>query len=191
MCSEWEKTEARFPVIADNASDTAYVTFTSGSSGEPKGVVTSFGALRHFVGAALQRYRIVASDRVLCFAPLTFDTSVEELFVSVAAGATLVFRSEEMLDSVEFFLEECARLDISVLDLPTSYFHEIALAVSYGKLKLPGWLANCRHRWRSRASGSRSAVLPLGARCSADQYLWAERGHRRGDKCRSFAGDAP
>ncbi|MFC9131500.1 amino acid adenylation domain-containing protein [Streptomyces sp. NPDC057099] len=115
----------------------AYVIYTSGSTGRPKGVEIGHRALAHFVAGATHRYGLHRGDRVLQFAPLHFDTSVEELFLTLCAGATLVVRTGDMTESVPGFLDACARLRISVLDLPTAYWHELAYAVSTGTATLP------------------------------------------------------
>ncbi|MFD4600527.1 amino acid adenylation domain-containing protein [Streptomyces sp. NPDC058464] len=117
--------------------DLAYVLYTSGSTGRPKGVEIDHRALAHFVAAATHRYGLQQADRVLQFAPLHFDTSVEEIFLTLCAGATLVVRTDDMTDSVPAFLDACARLRISLLDLPTAYWHELAYAVSTGTATLP------------------------------------------------------
>ncbi|MGC4815224.1 AMP-binding protein, partial [Micromonospora sp. DT228] len=57
----------------------AYVVYTSGSTGRPKGVVVPMSALAAFCAAARQRYELTAADRVLQFASLSFDASVELL----------------------------------------------------------------------------------------------------------------
>ncbi|MFB7506873.1 amino acid adenylation domain-containing protein [Streptomyces broussonetiae] len=117
--------------------DLAYVLHTSGSTGRPKGVETDHRALAHFVTGATHRYGLQQADRVLQFAPLHFDTSVEEIFLTLCTGATLVVRTDDMTDSVPAFLDACARLRISFLDLPTAYWHELAYAVSTGAAALP------------------------------------------------------
>lgn len=71
------------------------------------------------------------------FAALHFDTSVEEVFLTLCAGATLVVRSDDMTDSVSGFLDACARLRITFLDLPTAYWHELSYAISTGAAALP------------------------------------------------------
>ncbi|MBM7114615.1 myxochelin non-ribosomal peptide synthetase MxcG [Archangium primigenium] len=118
----------------------AYVIYTSGSTGQPNGVQISHGALAHFVAGATWRYGVTREDRVLQFAPLHFDASVEELFVTLCAGARLVLRTDEMLQSVPRLIEACASLGITVLDLPTAFWHELAYSVSTGALALPACL---------------------------------------------------
>ncbi|MFJ3493811.1 amino acid adenylation domain-containing protein [Streptomyces sp. NPDC086091] len=118
-------------------TDLAYVLHTSGSTGRPKGVAVGHAALAHFVAAATPRYALRREDRVLQFAPAHFDASVEEIFLTLCAGATLVIRPDDMTESVPGFLDACARLRISVLDLPTAYWHEVAYALSTGAAALP------------------------------------------------------
>lgn len=107
-----------------DADASAYMVYTSGSTGNPKGVIISNRALAEFVCSAISRYNITSADRVLHFAPLHFDASVEEIFCSLCAGASLVIRSEEMAQSFEMFERECNQQKISVLDLPTAFWHE-------------------------------------------------------------------
>lgn len=124
------------PVRASDDS-AAYVVFTSGSTGEPKGVTISRGALSFFVHAAQSVYGVTAADRVLQFAPLAFDASVEEIFVTWAAGATLVLRDDAMLESMSAFTRACAELGITILDLPTGFWHELAWALEHRALECP------------------------------------------------------
>ncbi|GAB4058185.1 hypothetical protein GCM10028811_07760 [Uliginosibacterium sediminicola] len=109
--------------VADTAL--AYIIYTSGSTGKPNGVMIGRDALAHFLAGARLRYAMTPEDRVLQFAPLHFDASVEEIFLSLSCGARLVLRNEAMLESMPRFLAACAALQISVLDLPTAFWHEL------------------------------------------------------------------
>ncbi|WP_141734629.1 AMP-binding protein [Oligoflexus tunisiensis] len=120
-----------------SADGTALIMFTSGSTGNPKGVKLSSAALNHFISAANQRYKITAADQVLQFAPLHFDASLEEIFLSLCHGATLVLRSASMLDSMARFAEFLAAHRITVLDLPTAFWNEWVLALQNQTSWLP------------------------------------------------------
>ncbi|MER6492125.1 amino acid adenylation domain-containing protein [Streptomyces griseorubiginosus] len=122
---------------AGTADDLAYLIHTSGSTGRPKGVEISHRALATFVAGAAHRYGLSREDRVLQFAPLHFDASVEEVFLTLCTGATLVVRTREMTESVPQFLRAVDQLRISVLDLPTAYWHELAYTLSTGTTPLP------------------------------------------------------
>lgn len=105
------------------ASDIAYVIFTSGSTGHPKGVAASHEALSSLLEQLVSRYEITADDRVLQFAALTFDTSIEQLGVTLAAGATLV--QPETLWAPSEFHEKIIDTDVTIMDLTPSYWREV------------------------------------------------------------------
>jgi amino acid adenylation domain-containing protein/non-ribosomal peptide synthase protein (TIGR01720 family) len=114
-------------VEADNL---AYVIYTSGSTGQPKGVMISHGSLTNYTEVALASYAIRPSDRVLQFASFSFDASAEEVFPCLAAGATLVLRSDEMSASPSAFLRECVDRRLTVLNFPTAFWHQLVAGLS-------------------------------------------------------------
>lgn len=76
-------------------ADLAYVLYTSGSSGTPKGVMIEHRSVTHFSRTIARAYEIGVGDRVLHFAPLTFDVSVFEVFTTLLAGAELVIATDD------------------------------------------------------------------------------------------------
>jgi amino acid adenylation domain-containing protein len=108
----------------------AYVIYTSGTTGQPKGVVVLHRNVVHYVQSAAEAYGIGRSDRVLQFASLAFDVSVEEIFTTLTSGGTLVLRDDAMLESASIFLSRCGALGITVLDLPTAYWHELVASAT-------------------------------------------------------------
>ena len=119
------------------ANDLAYVIYTSGSTGTPKGVEIAHRSLVNFARASAESFSLQPADRVLQFATLSFDTAAEEIFPCLITGATLVLRSDRMLDSASAFLNQCRRWRITVLDLPTVYWHALTENVAAGNLDLP------------------------------------------------------
>ncbi|MFN2576066.1 MAG: amino acid adenylation domain-containing protein [Pyrinomonadaceae bacterium] len=124
--------------VADAApNNVAYVIYTSGSTGSPKGVAVEHRSLTNFTQAAIDAYGFTNRDRILQFASLSFDLSAEEIYPALTHGATVVLRTEEMINSARDFLRYCAEWNISVLDLPTAYWHELADALHGDALDLP------------------------------------------------------
>jgi len=65
----------------------AYLMFTSGSTGAPKGVMISHANVRHYVSAMTERYVVDETDRFSQTAELTFDNSIFDLFCAWERGA--------------------------------------------------------------------------------------------------------
>ncbi len=132
------------PEDAHNAVNTAYpesnavILYTSGSTGKPKGVVVQHRSLVNYVESAIASYELTAGDRVLQFASIGFDTSAEEIFCSLSCGAALVLRTEDMLDSTTHFLERCREAGVSMLTLPTAYWHQLTASMSDSDWELAG-----------------------------------------------------
>ena len=72
-----------------SASDTAYIIFTSGTTGIPKGVMISAGAARHYLEMIVEQLELRAYDRALETCELSFDFSVHNMFSTWEAGAAL------------------------------------------------------------------------------------------------------
>jgi amino acid adenylation domain-containing protein/non-ribosomal peptide synthase protein (TIGR01720 family) len=124
------------PAIKVDPENLAYVIYTSGSTGTPKGVAVRHRSAAAYARAVAREYGMRAGDRELQFASLSFDASVEEIFAPLAAGATVVPRSGPAEEPARF-LAGCAELGITVLSLPTAYWHQIAAAVETGDPPLP------------------------------------------------------
>ena len=104
----------------------AYVIYTSGSTGKPKGVMVEHRQLGNLLAAHCQRYRFGPNERVLQFASMAFDVSVEEIFCSLVSGATLVLRTDAWMTGPVEFWRLCAAHRITIADLPTLFWEQLA-----------------------------------------------------------------
>ena len=80
---------------AQALDDLAYVLFTSGSTGVPKGVMIEHRGAANTVADVNRRFRVGADDRVLALSSLSFDLSVWDLFGLLAAGGRVVLPDPE------------------------------------------------------------------------------------------------
>lgn len=138
--SDWasiEKESHTNPEPIAGPANLAYVIYTSGSTGNPKGVMIEHRSLVNFTVTSAAAYAITPADRVLQFASLSFDLSVEEIFPTLTHGATIVLRTDEMISSAREFMELSEAWGITILDLPTAYWHELSDALIDVDLTVP------------------------------------------------------
>ena len=79
--------------------DLCYVIYTSGTTGNPKGVEIEHRSACHLVRAEGKLFQVQPTDRVYQGSSLAFDASVEEIWLALFAGATLVVGTREMVRS--------------------------------------------------------------------------------------------
>ena len=72
-----------------DGSTIAYIMFTSGSTGEPKGVAVTHQNVLHFIEWGRERFSISSSDVFANLSPMYFDNSVFDFYISLFSGAAL------------------------------------------------------------------------------------------------------
>lgn len=77
-------------------TDLAYILYTSGSTGDPKGVMISHRTILTFINWACDTFDLGPADRVTSYAPLHFDLSTFDLYATVKAGGTVVLIPEQL-----------------------------------------------------------------------------------------------
>jgi non-ribosomal peptide synthetase-like protein len=76
-------------------SSLAYVIYTSGTTGRPKGVLIEHRGIANLVGSDLIEFSLAVGDRVVQGSSAAYDSSVEETWLALASGATLVVMDEK------------------------------------------------------------------------------------------------
>jgi amino acid adenylation domain-containing protein len=131
---ELELQSARMTALAPapEPGELAYVLFTSGSSGRPKGVAMRSAALAELVAWHVAHPRLGQAARTLQFAPLSFDVSFQEMLTTFATAGTLVLPTEDERRDPYALLALLARERIERLFLPYVALQAIAEAVAAG-----------------------------------------------------------
>jgi amino acid adenylation domain-containing protein/thioester reductase-like protein len=112
------------PAVRLHPDNLCYAIYTSGSTGDPKPVGVSHGSLAGVVGELTQEYEIADDDRIGQMASMAFDTSIEQVFVALTSGATLLLPPPGTMAPSEL-LRRVERRHVTVLDLTPAYWHQL------------------------------------------------------------------
>jgi len=119
--TEWDdfsKLSDDNPIHIVKPEHLAYVLFTSGSTGMPKGVGMVQQALMNLISWQNTKTNLGLAARTLQFAPISFDVSFQELFTTWTTGGTLILISDEMRLNAIRLLEFIQQNNVQRLFLP-------------------------------------------------------------------------
>jgi non-ribosomal peptide synthetase component F len=131
----WEQVQTQnegpLPSVGTIETDLAYILYTSGSTGDPKGVMIAHRTIFTFINWCYETFNMTEKDRVTSHAPLHFDLSTFDVFVTIKAGGTVVLVPEKLsvfpVQLVQLLQDE----EITVTYMVPSIF---SLMVNYGRL---------------------------------------------------------
>jgi len=99
----------------------AYMIYTSGSSGVPKGVEITHANLDHLICWHRDTFRVTRRDRASHLAGLGFDAAVWEIWPNLAAGATVCLADDVVRSSPELLQQWIVRERVTIAFVPTLY----------------------------------------------------------------------
>jgi amino acid adenylation domain-containing protein len=137
--AEIERAPALRAGVPLRADQLAYAMFTSGSTGRAKLVAVEHRSLDNYARACQPIYRLGSGDRVMQFWSCAFDGALSEIVPVLVSGGTLVLKPAAEQSAAEL-LTWCASQSITLLSVPTAYWHEIAFAVDRDALPPPAGL---------------------------------------------------
>ena len=116
-------------------AQTAYIVYTSGSTGVPKGVVVEHRHLMHI----LRALRPYAADcaRVGLVAPLSFDASVQQLAVSIFCGNSLYVLADEERKNPSLFCACARERGLDLCDMTPAFFNVLTDWLAEQRQPLP------------------------------------------------------
>src|SRR5436309_13548865 len=135
---QFSASEARAPARAVQRDEPFYMLFTSGSTGEPKGVIITLACLEHFITWMLAEQRFAERAEVfLNQAPFSFDLSVMDLYCSLATGGTLFSVNRDLIENPKQLYRALANSGVTTWVSTPSFAQMCLVEEKFGEAMLP------------------------------------------------------
>lgn len=127
---------ASAPGVTVQAGATAYVLYTSGSTGQPKGVRVAHAALFNFLHAMQQQLRLQPHDVVLAHTTVAFDIAGLELFMPLVWGTKMLICPPEMRNDTGRLMAYLAQHQVTLIQATPAFWHLLILNNWQGQRQL-------------------------------------------------------
>ncbi len=163
--------------------DTAYVLYTSGTTGKPKGIAVTHRNVLHYVRAFQHEFQPGAQDVMLQYSVCSFDIFVEEVFAALLSGAVLAIPSSEDKASVGGLMNFVRKYGVTIISGFPYLLQEmnelpvlpacLRLLISGGDVLRAGYVDNLIHKVivYNTYGPSETTVCAAYYNCSAGQPL--------------------
>ena len=105
------------------STDLAYVMYTSGSTGSPKGVMIQHNSIVNQLVALQSILEINETDRHILIAPISFDASVQHIFLALTTGAVLFILPEVTRTNPALLADFLAEKRVNVMNIVPSFMN--------------------------------------------------------------------
>ncbi|WP_042475212.1 non-ribosomal peptide synthetase [Bacillus ndiopicus] len=126
--------------LAEKLAGVSYIMYTSGSTGNPKGVKITKEALSSYASEIEVAYKLDKPARILSFSNISFDIFIEELISWLITGSTMVIMPEHLKADPDRFINFLNEQKISFVTLPTAFWHFIVTEASINLLETLNFL---------------------------------------------------
>ncbi|SHM86864.1 non-ribosomal peptide synthetase [Chitinophaga sp. CF418] len=123
-------------IIPDDAP--AYVFYTSGSTGVPKGIKGNHRSLSHYIQWHGKEFAVDIDSRISQIAPVTFDASLKDILVALTSGATLCIPAPDTRQRIPSLVKWLSDTRISIVQTVPSLFRLITREMEESGIGLPG-----------------------------------------------------
>lgn len=124
--------QAHIDIWAES-SDTAYILFTSGSTGEPKGVVVDHRALLLRSMWFIQHFAPAPDDKYAHYTSYSFDVSLEEVLIPLISGATLYVMPDSIAYDPIKFMKIVNDVNITFIETVPTFLHNLLKHNAFSK----------------------------------------------------------
>jgi tyrocidine synthetase-3 len=125
------------PTLSISEHNRAYIFYTSGSTGQSKGIVGVHGSLSHYIRWHANEWNVDESYRISQLAPMTFDASLKDILVALISGATVCIPEAAIKHNTVLLSDWLRSEQITMLQTVPSLFRLITAALEESGKPLP------------------------------------------------------